>query len=354
MEVIKSITESGHEQILFCQDQEVDLKAIIAIHDTTLGPSLGGTRMWNYDSEEKALNDVLRLSRGMTFKASIAGLNLGGGKAVIIGDPTKHKNEKVMRRFGEFVDSLGGKYITAEDVNMSEREMAWIAKETMYVTGLAENMGGNGDPSPITAYTTYLGMKAASNKVFGFDSLKDKKILVQGLGNVASHLIEFLVKEKAQLWVTDIFEDKVKSILSKYPTIQYCKPDDIFSVDMDIYAPCALGGAINSDSIQKMNAKVIAGCANNQLENEEVHGRLCMEKGITYAPDFLINSGGLMNVYAEYKDEPKELIMKKAETVYDKTLEILNESEKTDRTPQEVAIDQAEDRIRNAKKLVSY
>ena len=351
MKVIKAIENQGHEQLLFCQDSEIGLKAIIAIHNTVLGPSLGGTRMWNYESEEKALKDVLRLSRGMTLKASIAGLDLGGGKAVIIGDPKKVKNEKVMRRFGQFVDSLGGKYITAEDVNMSEREMEWISKETKHVTGLSEELGGKGDPSPITAYTTYLGMKAATKHAFGDDSLTDKKIVVQGIGNVSRRLIALLKKEKASIYVTDIDEEKVNQLTSKYSSVKVCDPEKIFSVDADIYAPCALGGTVNPQSIQEMNMKIIAGCANNQLEDEERDGEACKKKGIVFAPDFLINSGGLINVYAEYKDFSRREVMMRAEKVYNNTLEILAKADRKDQHPQQVAIAEAKKRIEEAKKL---
>ncbi|MDH5475724.1 MAG: leucine dehydrogenase, partial [Cyclobacteriaceae bacterium] len=293
------VSTMGHEQVVFCHDESTGLKAIIGIHNTVLGPSLGGTRMWNYGSEAEALTDALRLSRGMTYKAAITGLNIGGGKAVIIGDANTMKTEAFMRRFGRFVESLGGRYITAEDVNMKTRDMEYIAMETRHVTGLPESMGGGGDPSPVTAYGTYLGMKAAAKKAYGNDSLENKKVAVQGVGQVGMYLVEYLTKEGAKVYVTDIFEDKLLKIAAKH-NATVVGQDEIYDLDVDIYAPCALGATLNDDTIGRLKCKIIAGAANNQLENEQKHGVMLMDKDIIYAPDFLINAGGLINVYAEY------------------------------------------------------
>ena len=344
------MTEYGHEQVVFCYDEYTGLKAIIAIHNTYLGPALGGARMWNYTSDMEALNDVLRLSRGMTFKAAISGLNLGGGKAVIMGDAKKMKNEAFLRRFGKFVESLHGKYITAEDVNMKTIDMEYISMETKHVTGLSQNKGGGGDPSPITAYTTYLGMKATAKKVFGNDNLSGKKIAVQGAGQVASYLVDYLVKENAQVTITDINTEKVAELTKKYK-IQAVGQDKIYDVDMDIFAPCALGAVINDDTLPRLKCSIIAGAANNQLKDEKKHGELCIKKGIAYAPDFLINAGGLINVYSELSGYNKEVVLASAQKVYDTTLEIFNKAATENTTTQEAAMKIAMDRITNVGRL---
>jgi len=338
------VSQLGHEQVVFCYDQPTGLKAIIGIHNTVLGPALGGTRMWNYASEQEALSDVLRLSRGMTFKASISGLNLGGGKAVIIGDVSL-KSEAFLRRFGKFVNSLAGKYYTAEDVNMKTRDMEYIRMETPYVTGLPETMGGGGDPSPVTAYGVYIGMKAAAKKVFGSDQLAGRKIGVQGVGQVGSHLVELLVKENAQVFITDVFEDKVKA-LSRQWNVKGLTQEDFFDADMDIYAPCALGATVNDDTIPRLRCSIIAGAANNQLKDEVRHGYKLLDHRITYAPDFLINAGGLMNVYHEYLGNYQQArVMAEVENIYGTCLNILNHAEREKISTQEAAIQIAEKRI---------
>ena len=339
------VSTMGHEQVVFCHDEPTGLKAIIGIHNTVLGPALGGTRMWNYATESEALTDVLRLSRGMTYKAAISGLNLGGGKAVIIGDASKMKTEAFLRRFGRFVESLGGRYITAEDVNMKTRDMEYISMETTHVTGLPETMGGGGDPSPVTAYGTYLGMKAAAHKVYGNDSLNKKKVAVQGVGQVGMYLVDHLTKEGAEVFITDISQDKLKMVADKSGATVVGQ-DEIYDLDMDIYAPCALGATLNDNSIARLKCQIVAGAANNQLANEEKHGYMLMDKGITYAPDFLINAGGLINVYAEYLGGyNRESAYQHADKIYDTCLNILNVSE-TEKIPaQEAAIKLAQERI---------
>lgn len=349
--VFDEITKLKHEQLVFCNDPDTGLKAIIGIHNTVLGPALGGTRMWTYKNDNDAIIDVLRLSRGMTYKASISGLNLGGGKAVIIGDSNKMKNEALLRRFGKFVDSLGGKYITAEDVGMGEKDMEYISMETDHVTGLSESLGGAGDPSPVTAYGVYMGMKAAASKTYGNDSLANKKILVQGAGHVGSYLIDHLVKEGAQVMISDIFEDKIARIINKHNTVKVIPSESVYEQEMDIYAPCALGATLNDDTLKVLKCQIVAGAANNQLAIEEKHGNLCMEKGIVYAPDFLINAGGLMNVYAELMGYNKETTLKKAETIYDTTLAILNKSEKEKINTQFAALEIAKKRIEQVGKI---
>ena len=343
--VFQQLADMEHEQVVYCYDQPTGLKAIIAIHNTILGPSMGGTRMWNYATEEEAAIDVLRLSRGMTFKSAIAGLNIGGGKAVIIGDARKIKNEALMRRFGRFIESLGGRYVTAEDVNMTTRDMEYIRMETTHVAGIEESMGGSGDPSPVTAYGVYCGMKAAQQKLSGSDNLSGKKVLVQGAGNVGSNLIEYLLKDGAEVLVSDLFEEKSKQAAAKYKVTQV-SPEDIFEVDMDIYAPCALGGTLNDESIAKLKCSIVAGGANNQLLEEVRHGNMLIDKGIIYAPDFLINGGGIINVGYEYLGiYNKEVVMQQTERIYDTCLSVLLKAEEDQITPQEAAMQIAVDRI---------
>jgi leucine dehydrogenase len=342
--IFGQITTMGHEQLVVCHDQDTGLKAIIGIHNTILGPALGGTRMWPYASEKEAITDVLRLSRGMTFKNSLAGLNLGGGKAVILGNP-QLKNEAFLRRFGRFIESLGGRYVTAEDVNMNTADMEYIRMETRHVAGLPQVKGGSGDPSPVTAFGTYMGMKAAAKKAFGSDSLQGKKIGVQGVGQVGKYLIEYLIKEGAEVLVTDIFEDKLKQVAKATGAVAV-DPNLIYDLEMDIYAPCALGATVNDETIDRLKCRVIAGAANNQLKDEEKHGKILMEKGIIYAPDFLINAGGVINVGAEYLgDYHKDIVLKQTEKIYDTCLSILNKAETGKIPAQQAAIEAAKARI---------
>jgi leucine dehydrogenase len=325
--VMNNMTTYDHEQVVFCQDKKTGLKAIIAVHDTTLGPALGGTRMWNYANDMEALNDVLRLSRGMTYKAAISGLNLGGGKAVIIGDSRTQKSEALFRRFGKFVNSLGGKYITAEDVGISPKDIVYAAMETKHVTGLPQELGGTGDPSPVTAYGVYMGMKASAKKVYGNDNLEGKVVAVQGVGHVGAYLVDYLIKENAKVLITDIHDDVIQSVINKHPQVTYVAPQDIYSQNMDIYAPCALGATVNDDTIDLLKCAIIAGAANNQLANEEKHGELVRQKGILYAPDFLINAGGLINCYSEIIGLSLDASYTKSEDIYATTLEIYKKSE---------------------------
>jgi leucine dehydrogenase len=340
-----TLSKWGHEQVVFCNDKATGLRAIIGIHNTTLGPALGGTRMWNYATEQEALTDVLRLSRGMTFKASITGLNLGGGKAVIIGDARTMKTEAFLRRFGKFVNSLNGKYITAEDVNMKTADMEYIAMETKHVTGLPDSAGGGGDPSPVTAYGTYMGMKASAKKVFGNDSLNGKKVAVQGVGQVGMHLVEYLVKENALVFITDISDEKVKSLAMKFGVTAVAQ-EDIYDLDVDIYAPCALGATLNDNTIPRLRCSIIAGAANNQLKDEVKHGYMLVDRSITYAPDFLINAGGLINVYNEFLGNyNRKHVFEQTERIYTTCLNTLDFAVSEKINTQEAAIRIAEKRI---------
>ncbi|WP_203296490.1 Glu/Leu/Phe/Val family dehydrogenase [Luteirhabdus pelagi] len=342
--VFGQLSFDDHEQIVFCNDKDTGLKAIIGIHNTVLGPALGGTRMWQYTSEWEALNDVLRLSRGMTYKSAITGLNLGGGKAVIIGDARTQKTPELMKRFGEFVHSLNGKYITAEDVGMETSDMDLVRTVTPYVTGISEEKGGAGNPSPITAYGVFMGMKAAAKHAFGSDVLEDRTVYVQGIGNVGEALVEHLSNEGARVFIADINQDRLAEVRDKY-SVEIYGGNNLYGEEMDIYAPCALGATVNDITIDQLKAKVIAGAANNQLAEEQKHGKLLQEKGIVYAPDFLINAGGIINVYAELEDYGKKEIIRKTENIYNTTLEILKHADSNDITTHQAAFNIAQSRI---------
>lgn len=345
MKIFDQISEYDYEQVVFCQDKKTGLKAIIAIHDTTLGPALGGTRMWNYASEEEALQDVLRLARGMTYKNAAAGLNLGGGKAVIIGDPKQDKNEAFLRKFGQYVNSLNGRYITAEDVGTTEADMDIISLETEFVTGTSTG-SGTGDPSPVTALGIYKGMKATAEAAFGSDSLEGKTIAVQGVGHVAYNLCKYLHEEGAKLIVTDINQEAIDRAVNEFGA-RAVAPDEIYGVDCDIYSPCALGGTLNDETIGQLKAKAVAGSANNQLL-ENRHGDLLHEKGIIYAPDYVINSGGVINVADELKGYNRERVLKNVEGIYDILKNVFAIS-KENNIPSYVAADRlAEERINEA------
>lgn len=331
------------EQVVFCQDKNSGLKAIIAIHDTTLGPALGGTRMWTYESEEAALEDALRLARGMTYKNAAAGLNLGGGKTVIIGDPKTDKSEELFRAFGRYVESLSGRYITAVDVGMTEADIDVIGLETDYTVGGSAGSGASGNPSEVTAYGIYVGMKAAAKEAFGTDSLKGKKVSVQGVGNVAYTLCEHLHEEGAELFVTDINKEAVQRAVDNFGATAVGL-DEIYSLDVDIFAPCALGAIINDDTIEQFKCKVIAGSANNQLK-ENRHGDKIHEMGIVYAPDYVINSGGVINVADELIGYNRERALTRVGGIYE-TIERIFEISKRDHIPSYQAADRlAEERI---------
>jgi len=343
-ELFNTFEATEHENLVFCYDKPTGLKAIIGIHNTVLGPALGGTRFWNYQNETDAVRDVLRLSRGMTYKAAISGINLGGGKAVIIGNPDELKSEAFWRRYGKFIQSLNGKYITAEDVNTNSRDMEYISLETKYVAGKPEHLGGGGDPSPVTAYGTYLGMKAGANRIYGADSLNGKKILLEGVGSVGMHLLEYLKKEGAKIFVTDINEQKLKKA-SKLYGCEITDRDSSYDLDIDIYAPCAMGASLNSDSIARLKCALVSGAANNQLEDEQEHGNMLKEKGILYAPDFLINAGGVINCYAELEGYNRERALARTELIYERTLEIFDKAQTENITTHKAAVLIAEERI---------
>lgn len=341
---LSQMVNMDHEQVVFCNDKASGLKAIIAVHNTVLGPSLGGTRMWPYQNEAEALKDVLRLSRGMTYKSAISGLNLGGGKAVIIGDPRKNKSEAMMRRFGQFVDGLAGKYITAEDVGISTRDIEFVAEETDHVAGLPESRDGGGDPSPVTAYGVYMGMKAAVKTAYGTDSLEGKRVLVQGVGSVGFHLVKYLIEEGAHVAIADIYEDRIEAVVKEFK-VEVIDVKDVYTYQMDVYAPCAMGATLNDESLEKLTCKVIAGAANNQLEDENRHADLLIDKNIVYAPDFLINAGGIINCYSEVIGYNKEDAYRKTANIYDVTLAVLKTAQSENVASNKVALRMAQDRI---------
>lgn len=348
MEIFKYMETYDFEQVVFCQDKTSGLKAIIAIHDTTLGPALGGSRMWTYASEEDAIEDALRLARGMTYKNAAAGLNLGGGKAVIIGDPKTAKNDELFRAFGRYIEGLNGRYITAEDVGTTEFDMDLINMETDYVVGVSSGAGTSGNPSPVTSFGIYQGMKAAAKEAFGSDSLEGKTVAVQGVGNVAYTLCEYLHEEGAKLIVTDINKEAVQRAVDAFGAVAV-ETDEIYSQDADIFAPCALGAIINDETIPQFKFKVIAGSANNQLK-ENRHGDQIHEMGIVYAPDYVINAGGVINVADELAGYDHERAMNRVAGIYDTIGEIFNIS-KRDGIPTYAAADRlAEERIARVAK----
>ena len=348
MEIFKYMESKDYEQLVFCQDKTSGLKAIIAIHDTTLGPALGGTRMWTYASEEEAIEDALRLARGMTYKNAAAGLNLGGGKTVIIGNPKTDKNDEMFRAFGRYIEGLNGRYITAEDVGTTEADMDLINLETDYVTGTSAGAGSSGNPSPITAIGIYQGMKAAAKEAFGNDSLSGRTVAMQGVGNVAYSLCEYLHKEGAKLIVTDINETAVQRAVDAFGALAV-GINEIYAQEADIFAPCALGAVINDETIPQFKVKVIAGSANNQLK-ESKHGDIIHEMGIVYAPDYVINSGGVINVADELAGYNRERAIKRVEGIYD-TIGKIFEIAKRDNIPSYLAADRlAEERIARVAK----
>ena len=347
--VFGQLSFDDHEQVVFCNDKDTGLKAIIGIHSTVLGPALGGTRMLPYTNDWEALDDVLKLSRSMTLKAAISGLNLGGGKAVIIGNCKTQKTPELIKKFGEFVHSFKGNYITAEEVGMDPADMDIVREVTPYVTGISKVKGGTGNPSPITAFGVFMGMKAAAKFKFGSEILENRKIFVQGVGSVGESLVENLLNEGAKVTITDINEERLETIRAKYNVSVY-RGNDFYNESMDIYAPCALGGTLNDETIRKLKAKIIAGSANNQLENENKHGQSLQEKGIVYAPDFLINAGGLIHVYTELESYSKREAIRKTENIYNTTLEIL-ERAKANNTATNVAAETLANERIDAKKF---
>ncbi|MCP4870957.1 MAG: Glu/Leu/Phe/Val dehydrogenase [Proteobacteria bacterium] len=353
MPVFSHADNFNHEQVVFCRNDDVGLKAIIAIHDTQLGPALGGCRFYPYASEADALRDVLRLARGMTYKASCAGLNLGGGKAVILGDPRKDKSEALMRAFGCFVESLGGRYITAEDSGTTVADMDHIRVETSHVCGVSAAAGGSGDPSPVTAWGVFHGVRAALHQMFGSADVGGRTVAVQGVGNVGYHLVKYLTDEGAKTIITDVDEARLERCRDEFGST-VVSPDAIYDAEADVFSPCALGAIINDDTIERLKVKIVAGGSNNQLDNMARHGARLKERKILYAPDYVINAGGLINVYSELHDLPREKALRDAERIYETLHRIFATAIELGITTAEAANLVAEKRIREIGKLASF
>ena len=321
MGVFRALGEE-YEEVVFFHDPPTRLRAIVAIHSTALGPALGGTRFYPFASEDDALRDVLRLSRGMTYKAAAAGLDLGGGKAVIIGDPKRDKTEELLRAYGRFIDSLGGRYITAEDVGTAREDMDILRRETSWVTGVSKRLGGSGDPSPVTAWGVFQGLRACIEEALKTQSFDGIRVVVQGVGKVGFHLAKHLVEAGARVAVADVDVDAVARVVRDLG-VETTEPEKAHATECDIFAPCAMGGIIGDDTIPDLKCRIVAGSANNQLERPE-HGDTLGEQGILYAPDFVINAGGLINVSDELHGYDRERAMAKVEGIYRTVREVFH------------------------------
>jgi leucine dehydrogenase len=349
MSVFEHINGDGYEQVVYCSDDHSNLRAIIAIHSTALGPALGGTRFYPYRNEQDALVDVLRLSKGMTYKAAAAGLDLGGGKAVIIGDPRRTKTEELLRAYGRFVETLGGRYITAEDVGTALDDMDVVRRETRWVTGCSHTYGGSGDPSPVTAYGVIQGMKACVLEAFGEQGLEGRTVALQGVGKVGHALCGYLVQEGAKVTIADVDVDNLARAVSDYG-VETTPIETVHTLDVDIFAPCALGAVINDDTISELRCRIIAGSANNQLAREQ-HGEKLRDLGILYAPDFVINAGGLINVEDELRGYDVDRAMKRVESIYKQLQHIFTVAREKNLSTARAAEEYAEERIRKISRI---
>lgn len=351
MDILEIMSGQGYEQLVMFTDPGSGLKAIIAIHDTTLGPACGGTRIWPYESEKEAVRDALRLARAMTYKSAVADLPLGGGKAVIIADSHTQKTEALMRAFGRFIETLGGRYLATTDVGSTGRDMEYIHQETSYVVGMPTTAGGSGDTSVMTGLGVYMGIKACAKEVWGSDSLRGKKIAIQGFGKVAFNTVHHLLKEDAHITVTDVYDDALDR--ARDMGLKVVPPEKIYDVDCDIFSPCALGGVINGDTIPRLTARVVAGGANNQLLTD-ADGDELQRRGILYAPDYVINAGGIINLSAEIgmpynPDRARE----KTERIYDTMARIIQISKREEIATAQVADRMAEDRLTSVRAVRS-
>jgi leucine dehydrogenase len=347
MDVFAAMQEYEHEQLVFCHEPSCGYFGIIAIHDTTLGPALGGTRFWKYDSTAEAVTDALRLARGMTYKAAVAGLNLGGGKSVIIGDNRTTSREMIFRAHGRFVESLGGRYVTAEDVGTSTADMDFVHMETDYVVGLA---GRSGDPSPVTAHGVFRAIQASAHWKWGSDDLTGKTVAVQGAGHVGYYLCRELQEAGAELVITDIDAERVRRVVTELGA-RAVEPGEIYGVRADIFAPCALGAILNDATIPQLKVEIVAGAANNQLL-EERHGDMLEERGILYAPDYVANAGGVINVYSELAGWDAQRALRKADEIYNTVLGVFEIAKETGIPTYEAADRLAERRLKAVGSLV--
>jgi leucine dehydrogenase len=342
--VFDEVAREGHEQVLYGYDKVSGLRAIIAIHSTALGPALGGTRFFPYQTEEEALEDVLRLSWGMTYKAAAAGLDLGGGKAVIMGDPRTDKSERLLRAYGRIVDSLRGRYITAEDVGTTTRDLDIVRRETRWALGNSVAEGGAGDPSPMTARGLFAAAKAVAEFLWGDSDLAGRRFAVQGVGKVGSALVQLLVEARAEVIISDAYDSAIKTAVDTYG-VKSVEVGEIHTVDADFYSPCALGAGLNEKTIPELNCQAIVGSANNQLATDEDAERIA-ERGIVYAPDFVVNAGGLINVYDELQGYSKMRAMHRVDAIFEATNRILEMSKQEAIAPNQAAVMVAEKRIK--------
>ncbi len=352
MNIAEYMEEHGHEQFCVYTDVKAGLRAFIAIHDTTLGPSLGGVRVWPHPTEEMAVMDVLRLSRAMTYKSAAAGLYFGGGKALIVADPRKDKTEQLMRAFGRFVESLGGRFITTEDVGMTLLDLEWIAQETRHVTGLPVSMGGSGDTSQMTGFGIWQGMRACAREVWGSDSLSGRTVAMQGFGHTATALARHLLndEEGVKLIVTDISEDALARA-REHKEVQVVGPDEIYDVECDVFSPCALGGVINGDTVPRLKAQVVCGSANNQLLEIE-DGDALQKHGILYAPDYIVNAGGVINISFEVgRSYNEEAAREKTARIYDTVQRLIDLSKRNGISTARAADRLAEERLDGVRKV---
>lgn len=326
MDLFRQTAEMGHERVLFCSNPEAGLRAVVAIHSTVLGPGLGGVRMWPYATTDEAVVDALRLARGMTYKAAAAGVQLGGAKAVILGDPKRDKTEALFRAFGRAVESLAGHYITAEDVGTGPADMEWIAAETRWVTGLPEDRGGGGDPSPVTARGVHSGMRAAALRRWGNDSLAGRSVAIQGLGSVGGYLASYLAEDGAKVFGCDVDGEACAAARDRHG-VEIVPHQEIFDVEADVFSPCALGAILRPETIARLKVAIVAGGANNQLAEPARDGDELHRRGILYAPDFIINAGGLINVYTELHGYDRRRAMRMADSIYGTTLRLFELAE---------------------------
>lgn len=350
MQIFEYMDEYGYEELAFYTDQSAGLRALVCIHDTTLGPACGGTRMWPFATEEEAILDVLRLARAMTYKSSLAGLDYGGGKAVIIADPNTDKSEALFRAHGRFVDTLGGRYFTTEDVGIISRDVVHMRKETRYAVGLPESHGGLGGAEVITGYGIYRGARACMKELTGSDSLEGKTVAIQGFGKVAYHYARHLREDGARIITADIDENRVAKAAGVGASI--VAPEEIHAVHCDIFSPCALGGVLNDETIPQIKAPIVAGAANNQLQKPQ-HAEALAEAGILYAPDYAINPGGVITVACEIEGKSREAAIEQTARVYDTLLGIFTRAKADGTTTAEAADRLAKDRIRDAARARS-
>jgi leucine dehydrogenase len=350
MDIFEWMKKDGHEQIIFNYDKETGLRSIIVIHDSTLGQTFGGVRMVPYASMEEALRDGLRLSKAMTYKCAAADEDKGGAKAVIWGDPQKDKTEALLRTFGRFVEMLKGRFVTGTDLNLTMRDSSIMAKESRYILGRPKEEGSSGSTGITTAYGVYVGLKACAKSLWGEDSLRGKKIAVQGLGAVGGPLLGYLKEGGLEVILTDINEKALQQYQAQYQ-FRVVKPEAIYDVECDIFCPCAVGGILNDQTIPRLKCRVVAGCANNQLEDEERHGRMLHERNILYAPDYIINAGGVIQVIDEIQGYHPERVRMKTERIYDRLLHIFEMAKREGILPLEAANRYAESRIREVQKI---